>query len=178
VLAGRSDHHPIAPAARSLPKSPWMPISAHKSLVPISRTSTPGTAAISAALAIAVAVSSITMVRLAALSAVTASLLLAAAIALTPLGPGQQARLAAWLDWATAYRDCYVPAPFSLSIDEDVTARCIERTLRLQPGAPPEQRAATEALIAATPQLITMLNTPAGQHVGDNKSAKLGPPSR
>jgi hypothetical protein len=103
-------------------------------------------------------------------------MLLAAAMALTPLGPNQQARLAAWLDWA--YRDCYMPAPFSLSIDEGFTARCIERTLRLQQSGPPNQRAATEALIAATPQLITMLNTPADQHVGASKSAKLDPPGR
>jgi hypothetical protein len=55
-----------------------MPISAHRSLVPISSTSTPGTAAISSALAIAVGVSSITTVRLAALSASATSPLLAA----------------------------------------------------------------------------------------------------
>jgi hypothetical protein len=105
-------------------------------------------------------------------------MLLAAAMALTPLGPGQQARLAAWLDWATAYRDCYAPVPFSLSIDKDFTARCIEHTLRLQQGGPPEERAATEALIAATPHLITMLNTPTDQDAGDNKSAKIDPPGR
>src|SRR6516162_8792159 len=50
-----------------------MPISAHKSLVPINSTSIPGTAAISSALAIAVGVSSMTIVRLAELSAEAAS---------------------------------------------------------------------------------------------------------
>ena len=105
-------------------------------------------------------------------------MLLAAAMALTPLGPGQQARLAAWVNWAAAYRDCYEPAPFSLSIDAKFTARCIERTLRLQQSGPPGQRAATEALIAATPQLITMLNTPADQHTGSKKPAKIDPPGR
>jgi hypothetical protein len=103
-------------------------------------------------------------------------ILLAATMALTPLASGQQARLTAWLDWATAYRDCYVPAPFSLNIDEDFTARCIERTLRRQPSGPPEERAATQALIAATPQLIMMLNTPTDPLLGNDKSARLDPP--
>ncbi len=102
-------------------------------------------------------------------------MLLAATMALTPLSPGQQARLTAWLDWATAYRDCYVPVPLSLNIDKDFTARCIERTLRRQPSGPPEQRVATQALIAATPQLIMMLNTPADPRLGSDKSAKLDP---
>jgi len=34
---------------------------------------------------------------------------------------GQQARLAAWLSWAVAYRECYKPAPLSLRIDEKLT---------------------------------------------------------
>jgi hypothetical protein len=50
-----------------------MPISAHKSLVPISSTSTPGTAAISSALPIAVGVSRMTTVRFVSLSAAAAS---------------------------------------------------------------------------------------------------------
>src|SRR5438477_578336 len=62
-----------ASARRSLPKSPGMPISAQRSFEPISSTSTPGTAAISSALAIAVGVSSMTTVRLAVLSACAAS---------------------------------------------------------------------------------------------------------
>ncbi len=64
---------------------------------------------------------------------------LAAAMALAPLSTGQQTRLAAWLEWAAAYRDCYEPAPFSLRIDQEFTARCIENTLRRQEhGGPPE----------------------------------------
>jgi hypothetical protein len=88
-------------------------------------------------------------------------MMLTAVMALAPLGSGQEARLAAWLNWAAAYRDCYEPAAFSLHIDEEFTARCIERILRQQEGGPPAQRAATDALIAETPQLVTMLNAPA-----------------
>jgi len=105
-------------------------------------------------------------------------MVLAAAMALSPLGSGQQARLAAWLEWAAAYRDCYEPAPFSLRIDEQFTARCIESTLQRQDHAgPPEQRAATDALIAATPQLIGMLNAPAGEKSAAGHGAKLDPAS-
>ncbi len=103
-------------------------------------------------------------------------LVLAAALALTPLDSGQQARLAAWLEWAAAYRDCYEPAPFSLRIDQSLTARCIERALRRQERAgSPDQRAATHALIAATPGLIAMLNAPVGG-VGKRSAAGLDPP--
>lgn len=105
-------------------------------------------------------------------------MLLAAAMALTPLGPGQAARIAAWLSWAAAYRDCYQPAPFSLRIDENFTARCIERDLRRQQAGPPAQHAATEALIAATPQLVALLNAPAGGPGSGKKSAQLDPPTR
>ncbi len=104
-------------------------------------------------------------------------MLLAAAMALTPLGPGQEARVAAWLNWAAAYRDCYQPAPFSLRIDANFTARCIERNLRQRQDGPPEQRAATLALIAATPQLVALLNAPAAEPGAGKKSAKLDPPS-
>ncbi|HEY3910235.1 MAG TPA: hypothetical protein VGM07_10130 [Stellaceae bacterium] len=91
-------------------------------------------------------------------------LVLAAAMALAPLGAGQQARLAAWLEWAAAYRDCYAPAPFSLRIDQPFTSRCVERAMRRQVyWGPPEQRAATAALIAATPGLVAMLNAPVGR---------------
>jgi len=75
---------------------------------------------------------------------------------------GQQARLAAWLSWAVAYRECYKPAPLSLRIDEKLTAHCIENILRGQRSVPPEERAAIDALIAATLYLIGLLNTPAG----------------
>lgn len=98
-------------------------------------------------------------------------LVLAAVMALAPLDTGQQARLAAWLEWAAAYRDCYEPAPFSLRIDRDFTAHCIERTLQQERGSLPEQRAATDALIAATPRLIAMLNTPAARN---SKTAAAG----
>lgn len=101
-------------------------------------------------------------------------LVLVAAMALLPLGAGQQARLAAWLEWGAAYRDCYAPAPFSLRIDEVFTARCIERTLRQEErGAAPQQRAATDALIVATPQLMSMLNTPVGRK-SDGANARAG----
>jgi hypothetical protein len=103
---------------------------------------------------------------------------LAAAMALAPLGAEQQARLAAWLNWAAAYRDCYEAAPFSLRIDEKFTARCIERTLRRQQDGPPEQRAATDALIAETPRLIAMLNAPTVERRGGKNAAKLDPPGR
>ena len=105
-------------------------------------------------------------------------MLLAAAMALTPLGPGQEARIAAWLNWAAAYRDCYHPAPFSLRIDEKFTASCIERDLRRRQAGPPEQRAATLALIEATPRLVALLNAPAGAPGGGKSPAKLDPPSR
>ena len=105
-------------------------------------------------------------------------MLLAAAMALTPLGPGQQARVVAWLNWAAAYRDCYHPAPFSLRIDQNFTARCIEHNLRRRQDGPPEERAATLALIAATPKLVALLNAPAGGPGAGNKSAKLDPPAR
>ena len=59
-----------ASAKRSLPKSPGMPISAQRSLVPISSTSMPGTAAIADAFSIAVGDSSMTVIRLAAFKAV------------------------------------------------------------------------------------------------------------
>jgi hypothetical protein len=103
-------------------------------------------------------------------------MVLVAAMALAPLGPGQEARLAAWLNWAAAYRDCYEPAPFSLRIDQKFTARCIERTLRQREGGPPAQRAATDALIAATPQLIGMLNAPAAPKGGEATEPGLDPP--
>jgi hypothetical protein len=103
-------------------------------------------------------------------------LLVAAAMALMPLDTGQQARLAAWLEWAAAYRVCYEPAPFSLSIDRNFTARCIERTLQQERGQLPEQRAATDALIAATPKLIAMLNAPV-EHKGKGAAAELDPAS-
>ncbi len=100
---------------------------------------------------------------------------LAAAMALAPLDAGQQARLAAWLEWAAAYRDCYEPAPFSLRIDRGFTARCIERTLRRQErGFSPDQLAATDALIAATPGLIATLNAPVGG-MGKGAAAGLDP---
>jgi hypothetical protein len=90
-----------------------------------------------------------------------APVLFAVAMALAPLGPSQQARLAAWLNWGVAYRDCFETAPFSLRVDEAFTARCIQEALRERRGDSPEQQAATDALIAATPELITMLNAPA-----------------
>src|SRR5215472_17512963 len=107
--------------------------------------------------------------------------ILTVAMALTPLGPSQQARLAAWLNWGVAYRDCFEPAPFSLRVDEAFTARCIQEALLRRRGDSPEQQAATDALIAATPQLIAMLNAPAPEN-GDTKkgdgrkAARLGPP--
>ncbi len=106
---------------------------------------------------------------------------LSVAMALTPLGPSQQARLAAWLNWGVAYRDCFEPAPFSLRVDEAFTARCIQEALRRRRGDTPEQQAATDALIAATPQLITMLNAPAAENSkaenkGGKKAGRLGPP--
>ncbi len=107
-------------------------------------------------------------------------LVLAAAMALAPLGAGQQARLAAWVEWAAAYRDCYAPAPFSLRIDQRFTARCIERALQQQEHrGPPEQRAATDALIAATPGLVAILNAPVGR-AGKGAAADLDalPPPR
>jgi hypothetical protein len=108
-------------------------------------------------------------------------LVLIAAMALIPLGPAQQARLAAWLNWGAAYRDCYEPAPFSLRIDEAFTAHCIEDALRQWRGDTPEQQAATDALIAATPQLVTMLNALAperrdGKNAG-GKAVPLDPPA-
>ncbi|MGH7046361.1 MAG: hypothetical protein ACREE2_08215 [Stellaceae bacterium] len=103
-------------------------------------------------------------------------LVLVATLALGPLDTGQQARLAAWLEWAVAYRDCYAPAPFSLRIDEGFTAHCIEATLRGREAAgPPQERAATEALIAATPRLVALLNAPA-DHSGKGSAAGLDPP--
>ncbi|HUC11902.1 MAG TPA: hypothetical protein VL985_15965 [Stellaceae bacterium] len=105
-------------------------------------------------------------------------MLLSVAMAVAPLGPGQQSRIAAWLQWAAAYRDCYEPAPFSLQIDERFTARCIEVSLRQNENIDsPEQRAATEALIAATPQLVTLLNTPLADAGSNPKSAGVDPPS-
>lgn len=107
-------------------------------------------------------------------------LVLAAAMALAPLGAGQQVRLAAWLAWAAAYRDCYAPAPFSLRIDQRFTARCIERALQPQARhGPPEQRAATDALIAATPGLVAMLNAPVDQAgKGVTPDLNAAPPPR
>ena len=58
---------------RSSPKAPEMPNSIARSLVPISSESMPGTAAIAAALAIAVGVSSMTITRVAALIAAQVS---------------------------------------------------------------------------------------------------------
>jgi hypothetical protein len=107
---------------------------------------------------------------------------LTVAMALTPLGPSQQARLAAWLNWGVAYRDCFEPAPFSLRVDEAFTARCIQDALRRRRGDSPEQQAATDALIAATPQLIAMLNAPAPEtgktaKSGGGNARRLAPPS-
>jgi hypothetical protein len=102
---------------------------------------------------------------------------LTAAMTLTPLGPSQQARLAAWLNWGAAYRGCYEPAPFSLRIDQAFTAHCIEEALRQRRGDTPEQQAATDALIAATPQLVAMLNAAVPEKSGDRNDAPLDPPA-
>jgi hypothetical protein len=99
-----------------------------------------------------------------------------AAMVLTPLGPAQQARLAAWLNWGAAYRECYEPAPFGLQIDQVFTARCIEDTLRRWRGGSPEQQAATDALIVATPRLVALLNTPLPQGKKAGAGGKKGPP--
>jgi hypothetical protein len=104
-------------------------------------------------------------------------LFLTIGMALVPLGPTQQARLAAWLNWGAAYRDCYEPAPFSLRIDQTFTAHCIEAALRQRRGDSPAQQAATDALIAATPRLIGMLNAPAAPKGVDRKTVPLDPPS-
>jgi hypothetical protein len=110
------------------------------------------------------------------------SFLFSAAMVLTPFGPGQQARLAAWLNWGAAYRDCYAPVPFGLRIDQAFTAHCIEETLRRWRGDSPEQQAATDALIAATPHLIATLNAPAaesenGEENPGGKRPRLDPPA-
>ena len=110
------------------------------------------------------------------------AIFLTVAMALTPLGPAQQARLAAWLNWGVAYRDCLEPAPFSLRVDEAFTAHCIEAALRLRRGDTPDQQAATDALIAATPQLVALLNAPApgngnSDESGGKKTVRLAPPS-
>jgi hypothetical protein len=102
---------------------------------------------------------------------------LTAAMALTPFGPAEQARLAAWLNWGAAYRACYEPAPFSLRIDEALTAHCIEDALRQRRGDSPEQQTATDALIAATPQLVAMLNAAVPEKNGGKKAARLDPPA-
>jgi hypothetical protein len=102
---------------------------------------------------------------------------LTAAMVLTPFGPAQQARLAAWLNWGAAYRDCYAPAPFSMRIDEAFTAHCIEDALRQRRGDSPEQQAATDALIAATPQLVGLLNAAIAEKNGSKKAARLDPPA-
>ena len=105
-------------------------------------------------------------------------ILVSAALAAAPLGAAQQARLAALFEWAAAYRDCYEPAPFSLRIDRAFTAHCIEQSLRRQEQAgPPEQRTATEALIAATPELVGLLNakTGAAKSEGGDKAAGIDP---
>jgi hypothetical protein len=108
--------------------------------------------------------------------------LIPVAMALTPLGPAQEARLAAWLNWGVAYRDCYEPAPFGMRIDEAFTAHCIEAALRLRRGATVEQQAATDALIAATPSLVALLNAAGpgserGAKTGDGKAFRLDPPA-
>lgn len=103
-------------------------------------------------------------------------MLFSIAMALAPLGACQQARVAAWLDWGAAYRDCYLPEPFSLRNDKGFTARCVERRLQHQEvDAPPAERAATAALIAATPQLITMLNASAKGSGGTDRAARGDP---
>ena len=100
------------------------------------------------------------------------------AMALTPLGPSEQARLAAWLNWGVAYRDCFETAPFSLRVDEVFTARCIQEALQRRRGDSPEQQAATDALIAATPELIAMLNAPALEKGKPARTVpRLAPPS-
>jgi hypothetical protein len=103
-------------------------------------------------------------------------ILISVALAATPLGAAQQARLAAWFEWAAAYRDCYEPAPFSLRIDKVFTARCIEHSLRREEKAgPPQERAATQALIAATPELVGLLNARTGEAEGRKKAAGTDP---
>jgi hypothetical protein len=100
---------------------------------------------------------------------------LTVAMALNPLGPSQQARLAAWLNWGVAYRDCFELAPFSLRVDEAFTAHCIEEALRRRRGDSPEQQAATDALIAATRQLVLMLNAPVAEKGGPEGEGQKAP---
>lgn len=108
------------------------------------------------------------------LTTMISSVLLATAAA-TPLGPGQEARLTALLAWAEAYRDCYEPAPDSLRIDERFTAECVQMTLRkIGDDGPAEQRAAMAALIAKTPELISLLNAPA--HPAPKQAGSPQPP--
>lgn len=104
-------------------------------------------------------------------------LFLTVAMALTPLGSSQQARLAAWLNWGAAYRDCYEPAPFSLRVDENFTAHCIVAALRRRRGDSPDQQAATDALIAATPRLVGLLNAPLPRQGESRKPAPVDPPA-
>jgi hypothetical protein len=85
----------------------------------------------------------------------------APAMPVAPLDAYQQARLAALLVWAEAYRSCYEPEPFSLTIDRHFTATCIKRELaKARHGASSDEQAALAGLIEETPHLMTALNAP------------------
>jgi hypothetical protein len=96
---------------------------------------------------------------------VTIPLLVAAATALAPRrrATGASSRLA---QLGRGLSRSYKPAPLSLRIDEKLTAHCIENILRRQRSLPPKERAAIDALIAATPYLIGLLNIPASATSG------------
>lgn len=95
------------------------------------------------------------------LTTILSVLVLVSGTAIAPLGPAQQARLAALLIWADAYRTCYQRTPYGLAIDQSFTSVCIQRSLgRASTLGPPEEQAAIASLIGQTPHLVAALNAP------------------
>ena len=95
------------------------------------------------------------------LTMILSAFVIVSGTALAPLGPAQQARLAALLVWADAYRTCYQRAPYGLAIDKSFTSDCIQRSLgRASTLGPPEEQAAIASLIGQTPHLVAALNAP------------------
>jgi hypothetical protein len=102
------------------------------------------------------------------------SFLLAAAT--SPLGAAPAASNQALAIWAAAYDACYAPAHFSLGVDQPLTVRCIERSLRkARADAPVELQGPLDGLIRETPRLVGALaERESSEALADRREGRAG----